>query len=43
MSKTSIRMFVTGLKQKNIQRHPICMTDADYNYILDETESHEKI
>ena len=26
-----------------IQRHPICMTDADYDYILDEIERQEKL
>ena len=32
-------MFVTGFKQKKtIQRYPISMTDADYDYILDEIE-----
>ena len=24
--------------KKSIQRHPICMTDADYDYISDEIE-----
>ena len=41
MSKTYIRMFATGFKKKIIQRHPICMTDADYYYILDEIERRE--
>ena len=27
--------------KKEIQRHPIIMTDADYNYILDEIERRE--
>ena len=27
--------------KKSIQRHPIIMTDADYNYILDEIERRE--
>ena len=43
MSKTSLRMFVAGIKQKSIQRHPISMTDADYDYILDEIEHREKL
>ena len=44
MSKTSLRIFVTGSKQKkSIQRHPISMTDADYDYILDENERREKL
>ena len=29
--------------QKNLQRHPIIITDADYDYILDENECHLKI
>ena len=29
--------------EKPIQRNPIIMTDADYDYILDEIESREKI
>ena len=29
--------------KKAIQRHPIIMTDADYDYILDEIERHEKL
>ena len=28
--------------KKAIQRYPICMTDADYDYILDKTEVREK-
>ena len=28
--------------KKSIQRHPIIMTDADYDYILDEIERREK-
>ena len=28
--------------KKSIQRHPIIMTDADYDYIMDEIERHEK-
>ena len=44
MSKTYLRMFVTGFKQKKfIQRHPICMTDANYYYVLDEIERSEKL
>ena len=35
-------MFVTGFKKKSIQRHPIFMADADYDYILDEIERREK-
>ena len=29
--------------KKTIQRHPICKTDADYDYILDEIERQEKL
>ena len=29
--------------KKSIQRHPIIMTDADYDYIMDEIERREKI
>ena len=44
MFKTSLSMFVTGFKQRKfIQRHPISMTDADYDYILDEIECREKM
>ena len=42
MLKTYLRLFVTEFKQKNIQRHHICMTDADYDYILDGIERQEK-
>ena len=30
-------------EKKDIQRHPICLTDADYDYILDEIECRDKI
>ena len=44
MYNTSLRNFIAGTKQKKaIQRHPIIMTDADYNYILDEIERREKL
>ena len=43
MYKTSLRIFLAGTKQKAIQRHPIIVTDADYDYILDEIERHEKL
>ena len=29
--------------KNSIQRHPIIMTDADYDYILDEIECREKL
>ena len=28
--------------EKSLQRHPIIMTDADYDYILDEIEHRER-
>ena len=35
MYKTSLRMFVSGFKKKKaMKRHPIIMTDADYDYIV---------
>ena len=43
MSKTSLGIFVTGFKTKQKPRHPITMYDADYDYILDEVQSREKI
>ena len=36
-------MCVTGFKGKIIQGHPICMTYANYDYILDEIERQDKI
>ena len=30
------KVYVTGHKKKDISRHPICLTDYDYNYILEE-------
>ena len=29
--------------KKSIQRHPIIMTDTDYDYVMDEIERHEKL
>ena len=29
--------------KKSIQRHHVCLTDADYDYILDEIERQEKL
>ena len=43
MSKTSLRIFVTVFREKPIQRHPIIMTDADYDYVLYEIEHREKL
>ena len=43
MFKTSLKLFVTGFKQKSIQIHPIFLTDVGYDYILDEIERQAKI
>ena len=43
MFKTPLKLCVTGLNKKAIQRHPIFLSDADYDYILDEIESWDKI
>ena len=43
MFNTPLKLFVTGFKKKYIQRHPIDLTDADYDYILDKIEFREKI
>ena len=29
--------------EKSIQRHPICLEDSDYDYILDEIERQDRI
>ena len=39
----SPRIFVTGFKQRDIQRNPIIMTDYYYYYILYEIERLERI
>ena len=36
-------IFVTVFNKRAIQRHPIFMRDADYDYILDEIERREKM
>ena len=43
MFKTPLRLLVIGFKKKNMQRHPTCITDADYDYISDEIERSDKI
>ena len=43
MYKTSLKRCVSGFKNKNMQRHPIIMTDADYDYIMNEIERCEKL
>ena len=36
-------MYVTGHKKKIVSRHPICLTDSDYDYILEEIGQRDKI
>ena len=43
MYKTPQRNFVSGMNKKSIQRHPIIVTDADYDYIMDKIERREKL
>ena len=44
MSNSPLRMFVAGFRQKKgTQRNPICMTYADYDYILDVIKRCEKL
>ena len=43
MYKTFLIILVTGFNKKAIQRHPIIITGADYDYILDEIERYEKL
>ena len=44
MQKKSQGNFLLGMKQKKaIQRNPIIVTDADYDYIMDEIECRGKI
>ena len=43
MFKTDLKVCVTGFKKKSTQRHLICLTDAGYDYILDEIDSWDKI
>ena len=43
MFKTPLELFVTGFRKKSNTIHPICLTDADYDYILDEIERREKL
>ena len=37
------KVYVPGHKKKSISRQPICLTDSDYNYILEEISRQEKI
>ena len=42
MFKKSLKVCVTGFKQKSIQRHPICLTYDDCDNILNKTGRQEK-
>ena len=37
------KVYVTGQTQKNTSRHLICLTDSDYDYILEEIGRQETI
>ena len=39
---TYLSLYVTGHYKKAISRHPICLTDADYDYILEEIFRRDK-
>ena len=43
MIKTSLRVFETGFMKKSVQKHPICLTNSDYDYILYEIKCQDKI
>ena len=43
LTTTSVPSATDKHLKKYEQRHPIIMTDADYDYILDEIERREKI
>ena len=43
MYKTSLRKVVVGAKKKAIQRHPIILSCADYDHIMDEIECLERL
>ena len=36
-------MYVPGHNKKYISRQPICLTDSDYDYILEEIGRRDKI
>ena len=42
MFKTPLKCFVILFKKKFTQRHPIYLTDSDYDYILYEMKRQEK-
>ena len=37
------QLYVPGHRQKAISRQPICLTDANYDYILEEIGRRDKI
>ena len=37
------QVYVPGHRQKKISRQPICLTDSDYDYILEEIGRWDKI
>ena len=43
MFKTFLNVCVIEIYKKYIQRHPNCLTDDDYDYILDEIDRRDKI
>ena len=43
MFKTPLTCLYQYSSKKALQRHPICLTDSDYDYILDEIERQDKI
>ena len=43
MFRTYVEVCATGFKNKSIHRHPICLIDADYDYILDGIDCQDKI
>ena len=36
-------MYAQGHKQKSISRQPVCFTDSEYDYILEEIGRRDKI
>ena len=37
------KVYVPGHKHKSISRHPICLTDSDYDCILEDIGHREKV
>ena len=38
-----LQVFVQEHRQKSISRQPICLSDYDYDYILEEIDQRDKI